>query len=157
MRTERFSAKKHFPRKNASKESDFIDILKLSAISVGISLVGAIAFSFFAALILFGSKDPLSAVTPTSLILLCLASLSSGFISHKLCKLSPVVTGLLSGSILTVFILIVALLLKDPTSPALASSARVIMHIVPIPLSTFGSFLGSLKSSQRRRTAIRRR
>ena len=157
MKTERFSAKKHFSRKSSSKGSDFTDILKLSAISVGISLVGAIAFSFFAALILFGSKDPLSAVTPTSLILLCLASLSSGFISHKLCKLSPVVTGLLSGSILTVFILIVALLLKDPTSPALASGTRVIMHIVPIPLSAFGSFLGSLKPSQRRRTAIRRR
>ena len=156
MSTERPSAKKHSPRRTPSN-SGIADILKLSALSVAISLAGMIVVSFFAALILFGTEDPLSAVVPTSVTLICLVSLASGFLSHKLCKLSPVFTGLLSGVILAIFVLIVALLLKDGSSPALASGTRVIMHIIPIPLSVLGAFLGSLKPQQRHRTTIRRR
>ena len=150
MSGERSYFKKHPPR----CATGFPSLLRLSAISVGIALIGMIILAFLAALILIKTEDPTGAIAPLSIVLICAASLASGFISHKLCKTSPVLSGLLSGAILAIFILVVALFLKNDSS---ASGGRVAMHLIPLPLSTLGSFLGSIKPKARRRTTIRRR
>ena len=144
-------------QRNRSQGSDLSDLLRLSALSVGASMLGILIISFFVALIAFNTKDPLSAITPFAVISICFVSVASGFISNKLCKASVLTAGLLSGVMLTLLILIVAMFLRSDGNPILASGARVLMHIIPIPLSVLGSFLGSLKPKAKRRTTIHRR
>ena len=161
MSTERRSSRNHHSKRVSSKSrssgSGVADLLKVSLISVASSLGGMLILSLLAAIITFGTKDPLSTVAPLSVILICITALASGFIACKLCKAAPLSVGLLSGSVLTLLILVVALFLKNGTSPVLATGTRVTMHIMPIPISSAGAFLGSLKPVKKRRRTTSRR
>ena len=113
-----------------------------------------ITIAFFASLILIKAEDPTGAIAPLSIGLICAVSLTSGFTSYKLCKTSPILSGLLSGAILAVIMLAVALFLKSDSA---VSGGRAVIHLAPLPLSTLGSFFGSIKPKARHRSTIRRR
>ena len=146
-------------RRRAQKENErsIEHLARCSAISVGISLSSALALAFIFTIIVFGTKDPTGAIIPLSIIIICLSALEAGFISFKLYKNAPWSTGLLSGAMMTAFILIVALFLKSNSPSNVSPSARALLHILPIPLSSLGAFFGSLRLPQKRRTTLRRR
>lgn len=147
--------RRHAQREGADQGS-IAYLFKCSAISVGIAFASAFVLAFIFAIIIFGTKDPTRAILPLSVIIICASSIEAGLISFKLYKSAPISAGLLSGAMMTVFILVVALFLKSDAS-VLSPAARILLHVLPIPLSSFGAFLGSIRLPQKRRTTLRRR
>lgn len=148
--------RRHPQRENADSTS-IIYLAKCSAISVGIALASAFALAFIFTLIILGTKDPTGSILPLSIVIICISAAEAGFISFKLYKNAPISVGLLSGAMMTIFILIVALFLKNNSPSSISPAVRVLLHVLPIPISSLGAFLGSLKIPQkRRRTSLRR-
>lgn len=130
-------------------------LLKRSAISTALTLLGAIiciALISFAALSL---EDPMSAAIPSSICLLCLTSAACGSVSAKMTPSAPFASGLLSGLILEAFILAISLFIAHK-GMILSPLVRGALFFAMIPLSALGALIGKHLSKSGRRSIVRR-
>lgn len=154
----RTSPKRAFPARSGEMRegSGFMSLLKNSATAVALTLIGTLAASLLLTAIIFPTADPARLAVPFAAVLMCVSSLVCGFMAARLVNGSPLAAGLLSGVMLEVFILAVALFIGHG-GMTLSPWARVLFFLLIVPLSASGSLIGNMKLPQKRRTTIRRR
>ena len=147
--------RRHATARGHDEGSDTVGLLKHSAISAALTLAGAIVFTFLLTAIIFRTADPARLALPLSATMLCVSATACGFISSKLSGSSSLSSGLLSGALFELFILLVAFIIGRK-GMAMPAGLRALFFISLLPLSAAGSLIGNIKPSRKRRTTIRR-
>ena len=139
------------------EENDSLSsFFKSSGIATGIVVSGSLLIITAMSGFLLTFDDPSAYTVPVACVLLIFASACVGFIGYKLCKDSPVFSGMLSGAFLEAVILIGAIILKG-NGAALSPWTRAIIYTVLIPISICGAVLSSKNFSKKRRRSARKR
>ena len=151
---------RHSPRNFSRREKvdalSPLQITKRAFISVAFTVTGAFILILISSALILSTPDPALYIPPISVSLLCISAIACGFISSYRTDVSPLTAGLLSGTILCVFVLTVALFLGH-RNMVLSPTVRVILFLAIVPLSVCGAFIGGTRLHQKRRTTIKRR
>lgn len=127
--------------------SPLIRMLKCCGMSAGIALLAAFASLTVGGLIGYSLRDPIKSIAPVSMFSLFASFFFCGFVSSKLERGKPIITGLLSAAAYLSFIIVVSLALK-PSQGSIGASIPLIA--LTLPCSAIGAFIGNIRIPKRR-------
>ena len=130
--------------KNIEPISPALQIINVGARSVLFSMSAAFLFMLIATAMAFNTADPCVLIMPISLSAIYLTGIFCGFLSSKLHRGAPLVSGAVSGLMLILAVLIISLFLKSETL-TFASGTKAILFLAIIPAVFIGAFLGNIK------------
>ena len=136
----------------SSKDNLSLSALFISAIKSALSaLVISVLLLAILCGVAFATPDPLSLVFPLSLAARYSACFISGFLCMKKIRKSPLLCGILSGGLLTLFYAFITLFLNDELSPSLSLPLSIALHSLVIIFSILGAYAGRYRTGRRRK------
>ena len=134
--------------------SPFINLLICGSKAAGVAFLAALVVILAGAFIGISLKDPAKCAEPIGLSAFFISFFVCGFISSKLNRGTPIVTGLISATIYLVPLLIVSLMLKLSSG---GSGTRALLSLLSLPCSVIGAFFGNVRIARRKTAAQLRR
>ena len=140
--------------KTTENASPFIKLLLCGSKAAGVGFLAALVIIFLGGLAVFSLKDPARCAELIGLSAFFISFFVCGFVSSKLERGSPAITGLLSAVIYLIPILAVSLILKAFSG---GSGARALLSLLSLPCSVIGAFFGNIRIAKRKTAAQLRR
>ena len=132
--------------------SPFVRLIVCSGKAISVALTAALISILSGCAIGYSMKNPSICVGPTAITALYISFFVCGFISARSERGNPIITGLFSGAMYLVLILIISLMLS-PTD-RYKIGGNLLISMITLPCSLFGAFLGNIRVSGRR-TSVR--
>ena len=111
----------------------------------GLILISALSAAALA------SSDPLSLITPLSLLALFPSAFIGGFVTAKKVKEAPVLCGIICGGLSVVCAMLVSIVLKGLTSSGFELWQSLLLHAAVVVFSVLGALAGNVKRVKRGR------
>ena len=140
--------------KTTENTSPFIKLLLCGSKAAGVAFLAALAIIFIGGWIGLLFKDPAQSAAPIGYSAFFVSFFICGFVSSRLERGSPIVTGSMSAVIYLIPILIVSLILKAYSG---GSGAKALLSLLSIPCSVIGAFFGNIRVAKRKTAAQLRR
>ena len=140
----------HIRAKGAEGEDALAGLFRHALKSALITVCIGAALSVIASLICYFSEDPVVLITPLSYTASALTAISGGVIAVRIHKRAALLSGLLTGSILTLLMMLASLFLS-PLASGYSTGIAAALHAAYLALCVLGAFLGQKKPSRRRR------
>lgn len=140
--------------KTTENTSPFIKLLLCGLKAAGVAFLAALAIIFIGGWIGASLRDPAQSAAPIGFSAFFISFFICGFVSSRLERGTPIVTGLLSAVIYLVPILIVSLILKAHSG---GSGVRALISLLSLPCAVIGAFFGNVRVAKRKTGAQLRR
>ena len=146
--------KKSRRAKTIESTSPFVRLLLCGSKAAAIAFLAALAFVFIGGAVGMSLRDPASIAEPIGLAAFFVSFVVCGFVSSKLERGNPIVTGLFSAAVYLVPILIISLIIK---ASAGGNGTRSVLSLLALPCAILGAFLGNVRIAKRKTAAQMRR
>ena len=141
--------RKGFSPSSRTRSADDSPLIKTVLISsllgIGIAAVAGILLLFIVCFIATSSEDPLSLITPLSLIALLPSNFLGGFVSSKRTGESPLACGIVTAAIWGIISLVLSLCLVGVQSSSYALWQSLLLHAISALFCVLGAFAGCYK------------
>lgn len=115
-----------------------------ATLGTGLALITA------ATAIAYANPDPTAILPFLASAVLLISSFAGGFVSEKIAKESPLLCGVVTGSLTALLSLAISLILFTLPSSNLAFWQSLLLHGVALGFSILGAFAGNIKLTSRR-------
>lgn len=140
--------------KPTENSSPFTKLLLCGLKAASVAFLAALAIIFIGCFIGSSMKDPAIFAEPIGLAAFFSSFFVCGFVSSRIERGSPIVTGLLSAAIYLIPILSVSLILKATTG---GEGNKAVLSLISLPCSVIGAFFGNVRIAKRKTAAQMRR
>lgn len=156
-RNQRYSALVHSrttPVAVRSRSGDdaplFTTALKCSLWGILATFISGLIFISALSAAALASPDPLSLITPLSLIALFPSAFIGGFVTAKKVKDAPALCGIICGGFSTVCAMLFSIVLKGLSSSNFELWQSLLLHALVIVFSVLGALAGNVKRVAKR-------
>ena len=130
------------------------DSLLSSALKNG--LIALAAFAVTGAILIFGATaaayatpDPMSLVPALSLAALLLSAFAGGFVSSKKTMEAPLLCGIVTGGMITLFSILLSLILRELPTSGFEFWQSAALHSATVIFSVLGAFAGNVRKKKK--------
>ena len=135
--------------KEASDSPLFLSVLKSALLGVGASLVMGLILITVGAAVAYANPNPSVLIPALSLVSLLPSMFAGGFVTAKKVKDAPLLCGIISGGMITLITMLLAIVLRGLPSTGYAFWQSASLHTAAIAFSVLGAFAGNVKSRQK--------
>ena len=135
--------------KEASDSPLFLSVLKSGIWGVGASLVMGLILITVGAAVAYANPNPSALIPALSLVSLLPSMFTGGFVTAKKTKDAPLLCGIISGGMITLITMLLAIVLRGLPSTGYAFWQSASLHTAAILFSVLGAFAGTVKLRQK--------
>lgn len=123
----------------------FLSVLKSGIFGIATALGAGLILITVATAVAYANPDPSALIPALSLLSLLPSMFAGGFVTAKKVKDAPLLCGIISGGMITVVTMLLAIVLRGLPSSGYAFWQSAALHTAAIAFSVLGAFAGNVK------------